>query len=105
MKKLFILLIGLVFFTSCCSVSENDIGKAKVITTDKLINMVLDDGTPYSYMRVTEFEYNGHKYISFDNERSVIHNPDCECLIKMRKHAEQNSNSYYSSYSSSSIWD
>lgn len=109
MKKLFILLIGVLIFASCCPSDNVNKERAKLIASDQLVRIVFEDGTPYSYIRVMEFEYKGHKYLQWGGGGDIIHHPDCHCVNKMldeiKKYA--NSNSYYSSYSNSnsSIWD
>jgi hypothetical protein len=39
------------------------------------------------FRRITHFEYKGHKYIKFEEldgqfSVGVVHDPDCECLLK-----------------------
>jgi len=39
------------------------------------------NGCPEHCMRVTPFEYKGHKYIMFGGgeARTIVHDPDCPC--------------------------
>lgn len=69
MKKLFCLGILAIMICSCC---PNDGGYEHVSTTNLPI--------PCGY--VDHFEYRGHKYIKFGEQRGVVHDPDCPCHTK-----------------------
>jgi hypothetical protein len=73
MKKLF-LLFGLLICLCSCEQQEAMIKQQKQETVTKYFNTI------------RHFEYDGHKYISFEQgyskaaTRGVVHDPDCHCV-------------------------
>lgn len=65
MKKVLILLFGLILLTSCC-VDNN--------TQLRETSKILMSGEP------KVFKFNGHEYIYFyTSYGDIVHNPDCPC--------------------------
>lgn len=68
MKKVLMLLFGLVLLTGCCVDNNTELGYT---------SKILMAGEP------KVFKFNGHEYIYFHTSYGdIVHNPDCPCTKK-----------------------
>lgn len=59
----------------------------KFITCSKREKLLITYENLSSSLSIYSFEYNGHKYIEVDIEKTsnVLHDPDCHCLKKNKE--------------------
>lgn len=83
MKKfVFVIIAGLVL-SACCEVCDETTSNKQIV--ENPVDVILDSEEYYYSLDATHFEYNGHKYILFEEyERwgGIVHDPDCPCHKK-----------------------
>lgn len=60
--------------------------------TDKNVQVQTNDS-----IKMSEFEYNGHTYIKFEQsgENHIVHSPDCKCLDDAKDIIDKMQYDYY----------
>jgi len=71
MKKLFVLLFGIVLLVACTSVDDTNTCKEEIVEKS-------------TYLEVKPLKYKGHRYLWFRTKRTkgfggISHDPDCGC--------------------------